>query len=415
MQVDTETGFRTKAVLCCPMIDPKGNLVAVLQAINPLHGGTFSDRDLRLIRCMQMPLAIALLNARLHSSLRNANESSATLVRVANALHSELTSVTSGSSGATQGSLNSLMDKVVREAKERFAADRCSMYVCDASRNEIWSLVAMGLTERFRVPIGKGIAGRCAETGEAINVVDASSDARVFKTDIGGYVMRNTLCVPIIDRRETLADGRPKIIGVVQLLNKLKAPNHFTLQDEEALEGFCNIVGLAMQNAITFDAVREKEETTSHILSSISSYICKARLLTAAPRPPRHMPAAPRDRPRLSASPTPPRPSVLSQRPPRVVQPVGGAREGDGCAHHDDARHPLRRVGRRRRLALQVGPRRQGEAAAAAPAPHRVPRQGQPLRRARRQDSPRRDRRRRRRAVPLLHIQDRAALPQGGS
>ncbi len=66
----------------------------------------------------------------------------------------------------------------------------------------------------------------------------------------------------------------------MQLLNKLKAPNHFTTHDEEALEGFCNIVGLAMQNAITFDAVREKEETTSHILSSISSYICKARGVT---------------------------------------------------------------------------------------------------------------------------------------
>ena len=30
-----------------------------------------------------------------------------------------------------------------------------------------------------------------------------------------------------------------------------------------------------MQNAMTFDDLREKEETTSHILSSISSYICK--------------------------------------------------------------------------------------------------------------------------------------------
>ena len=33
------------------------------------------------------------------------------------------------------------------------------MYVCDHKKEEIWSLVAMGLPDRFSVPIGKGISG----------------------------------------------------------------------------------------------------------------------------------------------------------------------------------------------------------------------------------------------------------------
>ena len=40
-------------VLCCPLLDANGELVAVLQAINPLHGGSFSPRDQQLLQFMQ--------------------------------------------------------------------------------------------------------------------------------------------------------------------------------------------------------------------------------------------------------------------------------------------------------------------------------------------------------------------------
>ena len=81
--VDTQTGYRTKAVLCCPLLDARGGLIAVLQAMNPLHGGSFTTTDLQLLQFMQLPTSIALLNARLHKSLRSANESNSALVRVA--------------------------------------------------------------------------------------------------------------------------------------------------------------------------------------------------------------------------------------------------------------------------------------------------------------------------------------------
>ena len=58
----------------------------------------------------------------------------------------------------------------VAEGRDRFSADRCSMYVCDHEKSELWSLVALGLPDRFQVPFGKGISGTCADRGEVINV-----------------------------------------------------------------------------------------------------------------------------------------------------------------------------------------------------------------------------------------------------
>ena len=330
--VDTHGGYRTRAVLCCPLLDAKGALVAVLHAINPLHGGSFTQREIQvcmrpariataslplpslpsasplpppharqmkgiahapcarwltrpapvsikplsrrpqLLQFMQMPTAIALLNARLHESLRTANDSASALVRVAMVVNAQNTAeqVATGSNG----SLVKLMEKVVGEAQSRFDADRCSMYIADHAKGEIWSLVAMGLPDRFTVPIGKGISGKCAQTGELINVRDATSDPRTAHaiSQSTGYAMKSTLCIPVIDNR---LDGPERIIGVIQLLNKATKPDYFTAHDEASLQAFSKIVALAMRNAMVFDELRQKDLEREMIFSSISSFICR--------------------------------------------------------------------------------------------------------------------------------------------
>ena len=75
------------------------------------------------------------------------------------------------------------------------------MYVVDQSKQELWSLVALGMNERFTVPLGKGIAGTCAQEGTVVNVVDAQQDPRTMHSvSSSSYVMNNTLCVPIFGK-----------------------------------------------------------------------------------------------------------------------------------------------------------------------------------------------------------------------
>src|SRR4030095_2071371 len=70
----------------------------------------------------------------------------------------------------------------------------------------------------IRLPIGTGIAGRVAATGELMNISDAQHHEGFSPECDGltGYHTRSVLCAPIRSRGGA-------IIGVAQVLNKLDA------------------------------------------------------------------------------------------------------------------------------------------------------------------------------------------------
>ncbi|CUS96026.1 Signal transduction histidine kinase, partial [Candidatus Kryptonium thompsonii] len=122
-------------------------------------------------------------------------------------------------------------------------ADRGTVYLVDELKGEIWSKVLEGneLTE-IRLPIGKGIAGYVAQTGETVNIKDAYQDPR-FNPEIDlktGYKTRTILCMPIKDKSD-------KIVGVFQLINK--KDSFFTKKDEEMLNALSIHASIAIQNA----------------------------------------------------------------------------------------------------------------------------------------------------------------------
>ena len=74
----------------------------------------------------------------------------------------------------------------------------------------------------LRFPIGKGIAGYVAQTGETLNVAEVYNDER-FNSSIDeqtGYTTRSILCMPICIRGT--------VIGVVQMINKKTGEGIFT-------------------------------------------------------------------------------------------------------------------------------------------------------------------------------------------
>src|SRR4051812_34874300 len=74
--------------------------------------------------------------------------------------------------------LDTLLPLITQEAAEAAEADRCTLFVLDRDRAELWSRVAQGAGQVLRVPMGSGLAGTVAQTGEVINIADAYSDAR---------------------------------------------------------------------------------------------------------------------------------------------------------------------------------------------------------------------------------------------
>lgn len=123
------------------------------------------------------------------------------------------------------------------------------MFFVDRERKQLWSKVALGASE-IRFPIGVGIAGTVAQTGETINIPDAYADPR-FNQDIDrrtGYKTNNLLTFPM-----TGHDGR--VIGVFQAINKRGGP--FTDDDEETLSSLASSAAVAVENAQLVDAQKQ--------------------------------------------------------------------------------------------------------------------------------------------------------------
>jgi signal transduction histidine kinase/CRP-like cAMP-binding protein len=139
--------------------------------------------------------------------------------------------------------LDKLLGLILDSAVTSIDADRGTVYLVDSIKEEIWSKVLQGdnMVE-IRLPLGKGIAGYVAQTGETINIPDAYNDSR-FNPDVDkrtGYRTHNILCMPMRNK-----DGT--IIGVFQLLNKKEGS--FTFDDEQFIDAFSAHAAVAIENA----------------------------------------------------------------------------------------------------------------------------------------------------------------------
>lgn len=70
-EVDRQTGYRTRTILCMPVRNKGGTIVGVLQVLNK-RAGVFTAADEEMLDALSSQAAIALENARLYEDLRGA-------------------------------------------------------------------------------------------------------------------------------------------------------------------------------------------------------------------------------------------------------------------------------------------------------------------------------------------------------
>lgn len=147
---------------------------------------------------------------------------------------------------AAETNIDTLLAVIAEETKAAILADRCSVFLYDKAKDELWSKVALGMnSQEIRFPAGKGLAGYVAKTGEAINIKDAYNDDR-FNKEIDlqtGYRTETILCMPIKNMKQ-------EIIGVFQVLNKLEGV--FSEEDEDLLIAIGSSAGISLENAQLF-------------------------------------------------------------------------------------------------------------------------------------------------------------------
>ncbi len=175
---------------------------------------------------------------------------------------------------ATERRLDSLLDVITRETQMMLKCDRCSVFVLEASRAELWTQVAQGLVghRTIRIPLaGTSIVSECARSYQIINIPDAYADAR-FDRDIDkqtGYHTQSVLCVPMLNRDD-------EVIGVFQVLNKVGGP--FTHEDQDWLQGLSAVAAGLIEQA---QAYSEIERFVDKTLETLARTIDKRDPLTA--------------------------------------------------------------------------------------------------------------------------------------
>lgn len=158
--------------------------------------------------------------------------------------------------------INVLLKLIAEETKTAIQADRCTVFLLDNEKNELWSMVALGMdSEEIRFPADKGLAGYVVKTGETINIADAYNDSR-FNSEVDsktGYRTKTVLCMPIKNNNQ-------EIIGAFQVINKLEGV--FSKNDEDLLIAIGGSASIALENAQLFEQQKELYKEQKELFNS---------------------------------------------------------------------------------------------------------------------------------------------------
>lgn len=123
-------------------------------------------------------------------------------------------------------------------ARDLIGADRCSLWLVDQEKHQLWTKVAHGVDPLF-IGINQGLVGVCVRENQVLIVNDATHDARHLRnlSSVGGYEARRILCVPLV------CEG--SVIGALQLLNK---PQDFTEADAKVLGLLAHFAASAIES-----------------------------------------------------------------------------------------------------------------------------------------------------------------------
>jgi GAF domain-containing protein len=142
-----------------------------------------------------------------------------------------------------------LIEMIVVTAADVIGAPAGSLFLIDTRTDELVFEVAIGpraeQVSKFRVPLGEGVAGLVAVSGQPMAISDAKQDQRDderIQRSIG-YEPNTILAVPLF--------YQDRVIGVLELLDK-EGGGTFTPQDMRTLGLFANQAAVAIELSRTY-------------------------------------------------------------------------------------------------------------------------------------------------------------------
>jgi signal transduction histidine kinase len=145
--------------------------------------------------------------------------------------------------------LDVALQRVMNGAVQILNAEAGSLLLVDQRGKELTFEVVLGPTgaelQGQRTPIGKGIVGTVAQTGDPLIVNNAPADPRwnIAFDEATKFRTRDILCVPML--------AHDRVVGVVEVINK-KDGSTFNIEDCNLLMSFGAQAAIAIENAQIF-------------------------------------------------------------------------------------------------------------------------------------------------------------------
>ena len=155
-----------------------------------------------------------------------------------------------GQAITSEMNMDALFQLIMDQTNQIMNTERSTIFLADQEKKELWSLVATGMGKNeIRIQHDSGVAGWVFQHRKPLAINDPYNDERF---DLGvdkqsGFVTRNLLCVPVINRKG-------QCIGVLQALNSQMGL--FSKYDSRFLESIADYVAIAVENARLYEEVK---------------------------------------------------------------------------------------------------------------------------------------------------------------
>ena len=189
--------------LCCVPIQLSSEFLGVLECSNKKR--PFGPTDLVVLSQIAKHLAVGLTGAGIGERLRSYQD------------RGNRGSIDS----AKEALIGPLMQAVVSGVQAQLACERVTVFLFDATKNDLYSLYGVGLAGQIRTPLTRGIASLCF-TSKSIQNVAKADDHPMFNPDLDqqtSFRTREILALPLGSR------------GVLECINK-KTLTAFSKSDE---------------------------------------------------------------------------------------------------------------------------------------------------------------------------------------
>ncbi|MEC7835886.1 MAG: GAF domain-containing protein, partial [Chloroflexota bacterium] len=175
---------------------------------------------------------------------------------------------------AQDQSIEDIIASIIEVTTWELKAERGSLFLNDATTNELYTRYAQGANLReIRIHNKSGIAGSVFQSGVGEIIHDAYNDER-FNSAVDqqtGYTTKNILCAPV----KTLSGA---VIGSAEVLNKKSG--RFTKKDLELLEAMTEQASIALQSAQFVEQMQKNREEERKLLDVVSEVTAEIDLPT---------------------------------------------------------------------------------------------------------------------------------------